>query len=389
VLGAGLAAWFVIPQQHMLGDVRASDARLMYATADAVHAERVPPGDLLGQWRNGWRGPDRDPRLANGERCPRYYCGQHSQIGTGHIMMAVLVGAAAVAFLRARASGTSVSSEQRRWAWLVAALLAAYALSLAFMITPRTFLRVLPSSFGYIQFPWRLLGVVAFVAATVVAVVVSARLLPGWVAQAVLVLSVAVAVTVPAVQRSPAFISIGDDGDDRVAELVATNGDRGFTAVGEYLPKEVAGLDVESYLPDAPEVRGNGRVTGWRRDSGDLHAETVVRAGATVVFPQHYYDVYRATAPGEGPLATFSEGGLLAARVPAGTTQVRVTHGVTTAGRWGRAVTFLAVLALGWTAARRRRGEAVVGDAARPGRGRAAGAEGGELEALHVPAARS
>jgi hypothetical protein len=378
VLAAGLGAWFVLPQQDMLGDVRASDAQFMFATTDAVDAERVPPDGLLGRWRNGWRGPDRDVILPDGQRCARYYCGLHAVLGTGHVMMAVLVGAATVALLRARVSGTRLSGEQRRWAWLVAALLVAYGFNLAFMITPRTFLRVLPGSFGYIQFPWRLLGIVAFVAATVVAVVVSARVLPRWVAWAVLVISATVAVTVPTLQRVPAYEPVGDNS---IEKLVATNGDLGFTAIGEYLPKDSAGLGVGSYLPDAPEVSDNGRVVDWSRDGGDLRAEVVLRADTTVVFPLLYYDVYRVTAPGRGSLDTFSAEGLLAARVPRGTTEVRVTHGPTAAGRWGLAVTVLTVVVLGGMIVRRRRAEAAARAEPRPALDGGERGEHGQVEA--------
>ena len=103
------------------------------------------------------------------------------------------------------AAGGGVSGEQRTRIWLVVALLVAYLFNLAFVINPRTFLRFLPGTFGYIQYPWRLVGVLAFLAATVVAVVIASQLLPRWVTGCALLVTAVIVVLVPTVQRVPAF----------------------------------------------------------------------------------------------------------------------------------------------------------------------------------------
>jgi hypothetical protein len=342
VVAAGLTAWFLLPQQRMLGDVRASDPTAFYANDDFVHQGRVAPGKLLGDWRNGWRGVDEDLVLPDGALCPRIYCGRSFVLGTVHLMMAALVVAAAGVLLAHRVAHREVSRELRAAAWFTGALLLAYAFNLAFIVRPRPFLRVLPSPFGYIQFPWRLVGVLALLAITVVAVVIASRLLPGWVTGVVLGLTAVIAMTVPSVQRSPARYR-GVDERELEARLPAS-GDRGFTTAGEYLPKSVDPYDIDPYLIDEPQVRGRGRVVRWDRVDGDLDVSVEVRGDAVVVFPLLYYDVYRVTAPGRGRLDTFPARGLLAARVPAGTTAVHVSHGLTGAGRLGAAVSALAVL---------------------------------------------
>ena len=61
VLALGLTAWFLVPQQSMLGDVGASSATALHADTAFVQLGRVSPGKLLGDWRNGWRGCRRWP----------------------------------------------------------------------------------------------------------------------------------------------------------------------------------------------------------------------------------------------------------------------------------------------------------------------------------------
>src|SRR5256885_13234223 len=99
--------------------------------------------------------------------------------------------------LRGWARRRRLPDEQRTRLWFVVALLVAYVFNLAFVINPRTFLRFLPGTFGYIQYPWRLVGVLAFLAATIVAVVIASQLLPRWVTVCALAFTAVVAVIVP------------------------------------------------------------------------------------------------------------------------------------------------------------------------------------------------
>jgi hypothetical protein len=189
-------------------------------------------------------------------------------------------------------------------------------------------------------------------------------MLPRRVTHAVLVVSAVLVLAVPSVQRSPAFERGVDERD--LEALIPSRGDRGFTTEGEYLPRGVNPDNVGPHLIDAPVVRGNGEVVGWTRDDGDIEASVVVREDSTIVFPLLYYDVYRVTASGgAGRVEEFSSGGLLAARVSAGTTTVRVTHGVTAVGWLGLATSLVSACALLVTMVRRRRatGTAVMEDA--------------------------
>ena len=99
VLGLGLTAWFVIPQQRMIGDVGASNATALHADAAFVQLGHVSPGKLLGDWRNGWRGPTRTSSSPTGSRAARIYCGRSFVLGTGHLVMLALVAATGAVLL--------------------------------------------------------------------------------------------------------------------------------------------------------------------------------------------------------------------------------------------------------------------------------------------------
>jgi hypothetical protein len=352
-VAVGLTLWFVVPQQHLLHGVRANDPFTMDAYTKFVVHERKAPSQLIGTWHNGWRGPDTTYILPSGKGCPHYYCGLNFVLGTGHVLMVVLVVGSAIAFAGAWSRRFRLEPGERRVLWLVPALLASYAFNLAFIMNPGAFLAVLPATFGYIQLPWRLMGTAAFFAATIVAVIASSRFVPRWVVPAVVAVSALVALAVPSYQRKPAFY----DGmtETKIVRLIPTRSDRGFTVQGEYLPKEVNAYDIGPYLITAPEVRGRGRVVRWRRHDGDLDATVATPSSAVVVLPLLYYDFYRVTGRDVGRFHTFNSRGLLAVRVPGGTTELHVSHGLTTFNRRGLAVTLASAGVLAAVVARRRR----------------------------------
>jgi hypothetical protein len=78
-------------------------------------------------------------------------------------------------------------------------------------------------------------------------------------------------------------------------------------------------------------------------------------ASAVVVLPLLYYDFYRVTGRGVGRFHTFNSRGLLAVRVPAGTTGLHVTHGLTAANWRGLTATVASGAVLAAVVTRRRR----------------------------------
>ena len=336
-LGAGLSAWYLLPQQHLLPAVRAHDPHLLAADRAFVESQRVSPHQLTGRWNNGWRGPDSVYITMNGP-CPHLYCGLTFDVGTASYLMAALATAWYASLVLARVRRRRAPPGHPLVTWLLSVALVAYVTYVAFMLRPGFFLRFLPQGFGYIQYPWRLLGPMALLAALVVGVVAATRAFPRWVGYSVVVIAALVAVTVPRYQKEPEYLQTTARG---IVASIRANGDRGFTTQGEYLPNGLAG-NVGAYLISAPEVRGRGRVLRWNRSRGDLDATVTVDAPSTVVFPILYYDFYRVG----GADRTVNVHGLLGARVAPGRHELHVWHGPTTIDLAAFAITLLSAVLL-------------------------------------------
>jgi hypothetical protein len=347
-LGAGLSAWYLLPQQHLLPAVRAHDPHLLAADRAFVESQRVSPRHLTGRWNNGWRGPDATYTYTDGTgSCPHYYCGLTFEVGTGSYLMITLLVAWYSSLVLARVRRRRAPPGHPLVTWLVSVAVVAYVLYLAFVLHPGFFLRPLPKAFGYIQYPWRLMGPIALLAALVVGVLAATRFFPRWVRYSVVATCALVAVTVPRFQREAAYLQTDESG---IVASIAANGDRGFTVQGEYLPNGIDPYDVGPHLISAPEVRGAGHVLQWERKHGDVYATVRVDAPSTVVFPVLYYDFYRVG----GAARTINVQGLLGARVAPGEHTLRVSHGPTAVNLVGFAISFLSAALLVLLARSRR-----------------------------------
>jgi hypothetical protein len=341
VLGLGLSAWYLLPQQHLLPAVRAHDPSELAASKQFVENGRLSPSDLTGRWQNGWRGPDATMQVVPIGRCPHYYCGLTFEVGTGSYLMVALLVAWYGAVVATRARRRRAPPGHPLVTWLVSIALAAYALYLAFMFQPGFFLSLLPKLFGYIQYPYRLMGPLAMLAALVVGVLAASRFFPSWVRYAVVAICAVLAVTVPRFQKEAAYFQT--DEREIVAGIPLT-GDRGFTVQGEYLPNAIDVYNIDPDLITAPEVRGSGRVLHWERRHGDVYATVSVDAPSTVVFPILYYDFYRVG--GDARYSTVNEHGLLGARVPPGEHELHAWHGPTPFNVFGFTITLASAVLL-------------------------------------------
>jgi hypothetical protein len=183
------------------------------------------------------------------------------------------------------------------------------------------------------------MGPIALLAALVVGVLAASRMFPRWVRSSVVVICALVAVTVPRFQKEADYLQT----DERaIVAGIAPNGDRGFTALGEYAPDDIDPFDLDRELVSAPEVRGSGRVLRWERRHGDVYATVSVDGPSTVVFPILYYDFYRVA----GADRTVNVQGLLGARVPPGEHRLHVSHGPTAVNVAAFAITFLSAIIL-------------------------------------------
>ncbi len=375
LLAIGLAAWFLVPQQLEVGDVWASDREHMQATSGAVDRERLDPGDLVGSWRNGFRGYSNPPEVADHRGdCYVYFCGSRN-FALGPVTLAlpiVLVGLGA-ASRRPRVAGPRPGD-----AGLVVALGGATVMLIAFALRPGPFLAVLPAQYGYVQFPWRALVPAAATTALLWAIALRGVARGG---TALAIVGVAAVALLPAAQRD------GVDRRDQRDECFTradvrapndTSGDhcferngrfdpaaigdpssraarsaRGFTTGADYLPLTVPEGDPGAGVTVAPELDGDGEITDWRRTGDGLSVEIDARATVVVRMPVTSYEFTRVSVRGANAQRV-DRNGLVAVRVEKGRATIDVSRGRTSGDWLGASVSLISAAFLVAYAVRRR-----------------------------------
>lgn len=302
-LGVGLALFFLLPQRAGLGSLNVADRALMGATPEAVSAHRVRAAQLFELPR-----PDRWWGLSRPE--PEHD-GMSFFPGWAPLLAPPL--AIAAGFMRRRTAGPGLQ---------LGSILAGFSvLALAFVVAPEPWLRLLPGVLGYIQFPWRLLGLAGLCSAMAVPLLVGA-LGPSrptrFVAAA---LGVAAVASVPSFERQALLPAASD----LSGSPTGSGGGLGLTVQGEYLPKA---FDPASPRPSGPELPG-GRVVAWSRDGADMTVTVEAPRGGELRLPLFFFDFYRARDGDGHALPTLASGPWLAVRVPPGTSEVRLGQGLT------------------------------------------------------------
>lgn len=306
-MGFGFALFFLLPQQAGLTALRATDAALMGATPSAVAAHRVRPAQLVETPRpDRWWGVSRPEPEPDG-----------MSFAPGWATLLALPLALAVGLRR-----RTTARGQRPFAL---ALLGFSALALCFVIAPGPWLSFLPGAFGYVQFPWRLLGLVGLCSAMAVPILVEALGFGRPARIATAALGLAAVVSVPAFERQP-LVS-----DARSVDAL------GLTVQGEYLPKA---FDPGAPRPGVPTIVG-GRVLGWSRNGADMTVRLEAPRGGELHLPLFYYDFYRARDAANRVLPTNEAGAWLAVEVPPDATEVRIDQRLTTPARIGLALSLV------------------------------------------------
>ncbi|HQR38172.1 MAG TPA: 6-pyruvoyl-tetrahydropterin synthase-related protein [Blastocatellia bacterium] len=324
-LGCGLAVWFLLPQQYYMKSVLVSDPAYMWADDLHVQEHRVMPWQFFYSLPNAWYGESNDPSYADA---------MSFELGAGQLALPPVALTFLVAMRRRRLLRT------RPFGVFSAVVLAGYVGCLAFMVWPISFLVVLPKQFAYIQFPWRMLAITAFM--SVLALVVTARCARLRRRSVILLAaaSVAIVLLVPGFERKAQTHEGFTDATVLDAEYVREEGRTGYTVLTEYLPRD---FDTRAYGsgtldPDALERphfidRSDGDVVAWSRVGLDLDIEVDARRDATLMVPLVYYDFYRATTATGADLPIRSVQGLCSVDVPAGATRIAIRQVVTPIGR--------------------------------------------------------
>lgn len=317
-LAVGLTAFYWLPAMMTLGDVRASDASLMWATPAHLAAARFPFYEGTFQDTPWW------PWL--------------------HLIPGAL---ACVAWWRD--GGRSGLEARIGWAGL-----AGFTCLSLLSRTPEAVWHLVPAPMWYIQFPERLLGIATCLLATGFGVLLAQsriRPLPALIAAT---LGVAAywqgARPVPMARRPPAD----------VAALLQTNyPDRGFTVQAEYLPRSANPQTLVQEVSGILGAVGTGPLRTWRRSGGGAHDARIELAHpATVTLPLVAYDYLDVLVSGRR-LSWQARDGLVSVSLAGGSHDLEVVRRTTAPLAAGLLLTLGSGALLLW----RRRGQTLSGTA--------------------------
>jgi hypothetical protein len=333
LLGLGVSAWFWLPQQYYLSSIWASVPRTVWADAPRVEREHV---HLLQAFIG----------------MPRRM-GMSLSVGFVGILANVL--AAYLAFRR------PTTAECQEWARRARWLLIPWWLLLVFLVEPGVFLSILPKAFGYIQFPWRVLGLMGFFSAASLAISIAAAQRP-WltsVAAGGLILATLQAGLQP--HTRPEWTAPAME-----QRLLTRQVRRGLTGASEYLPRSVRGLAgpyeraLQAWgrqIHGAPYVSPGLTVHSFTTQGSSREVTVESRGSGTVVLPLTYYDFYEATNGNGARLTPADSSGLLALTVPAGRHVIRITEVLTPVYYVALLTSLLSLALLAWREARASGGE--------------------------------
>lgn len=364
VLGFGVAFWFLLPQQYYIKSVWVGDGSFMWADVSHVQDHRVEWNQLFYSDSQHWLGESYKPPARDG---------MSFELGIGQLL-AVAVFAF---FLRTRRLRRDLDPDPSAIALAVAAA-AGWVVSILFMVYPAVFLRMLPTQFAYVQFPWRMLGLAGFLSMLALSTFWQSTK-PGARASTMLVgVALATVLLVPGFEKR-----MNDDPEFRHAEVsapeyVQSQARHGFTVLGEYYPRDfnVAMLgddDVDLSFLDGPRIASgaNAEVREWRKNGLEADMVVTTNSEAAIVLPIVYYDFYSATTRDGHAFATSSTEGFLTVRVPEGEHRISIRQHVTPViwvGIVGTCASLAAVFVFDLMIRRRRR-SAVAGqpEAPQPG----------------------
>jgi len=318
----GLSAWSWLPQQHYLPTVWAAVPSAVWADPAYVQAGRVPLETALTGL------PKRN--------------GLNLSVGWLTLAAHLLV---LRAWLRPAAApeGRGIERAARL-------LLVPWWLLLLFLVEPRVLLAVLPAPFGYIQFPWRVVGLMGLLAVASFACSVAATR-ERWIRIA------AVALVVFVIARAGIAPSVIPRWTSTYLEQQMAQGRKfGLTGRSEYLPRTVPGPGADydgalqallGTIASAPRTSPGVRVDSLEQRGSATDLVVTAEAPGTVVLPTIYYDFYTARLADGARLPARDSGGLLAIDVPAGRESIAVREGLTRVTWIGLGISLATLLILG------------------------------------------
>lgn len=342
ILGLGIAAFHLLPQQVYLGDVWASDPKVMLANTAYVHSHRVHFHQLFSTPPLYWAGVSK----------PGDQDSMTFDTGTVSFLFLVMALVAGFEWLKGR----------RRYSAKVFSLstlaLAGWCAAVAFMVFPKAFLPLMPPQYQYIQFPWRLLGLTTLLAA--VGFAGFSRVF--WHAPGrrigFFLLAVIVSMAVSPVFQHKSLRQETDNQSITPDSIRASTDFRGTSAAGEFLPRSFPIEQARNFVPPAPAAGEGATIHAWRRkDPNSWELDIASPHDTRAQVPLAYCRLWRARTEAGVPLAMEPAKGLIQIRIPAGNTVVIVERATPSAVKLGLAISLvsLVLLAVGFSVSRRRK----------------------------------
>jgi hypothetical protein len=338
VLGGGLALWFLLPQQYYLHDVWASNRPRMWTTVDFVHGQRVFLSQLLHADSRHWFGGS-----------TLYLPDDGMSFSLGWVQLAIVPAGALYVWQVTRGKAgvdPAVGS-------VALAASTAWVCGIAFMLVPGIPLLVLPAAFSYIQFPWRLLGLEAFLASIALGIFLTSVARTPARRWACAVAAAAAVALVPSYQRSKRT-QPGWTREALTDSTLFVLGGRGYTKVAEYLPLGTDSAAANPAVRAAPSLSGGAAIRSWRKEGSRISAVVESPGISRMVFPLLYYDFYRVTDFNRS-LASGEDRGLLAVTIGPGVHELEVGRRFTRPMLVGWTLSLVSAFLLLGIGARRRR----------------------------------
>jgi len=297
----GLVGFYTLPVVTGLPSVRAADPAIMLATPSQVATAGLAdiwPGSLA--------------------------------LNLG--LLAVGTGCLVVVFRRWRSADTAGR--------LTVAVLAALLLLAGMIAAPEPVWSLVPEPFRYIQFPWRLLGLMALFGSLVVGLALARA--PRWLPAGLSALFLVMGWSLGGVEMTRREYT----GGQIVGLLNTSYPDLGLTLAGDYLPR---GSDPEALARAIQSTRdgiGSGPLRTWRKEGGVWRGTIESREAVVVPLPLVAYDFHRVVTPSGKALETGSLDGQLYVRAPGGSMEVEVRRRMPGALLAGLVVSGLTLLLL-------------------------------------------
>lgn len=300
-LGTGLAAWMLLPQQALIGMTHAGDAERMWSTWRHLELHRVRISQLFDSDPAAWGGLSVDG------------IGDTMSFAAGPLTWLLLAGVVVLL-------GAGIHRHARREAVALAG--GAIALSIlftAFMVHPGWF-RLLPDQLGYLQFPWRLLGPLTFLACAGLAVLArpAMRAWPSLRPVAIVLAVAALLAPEPHQTRRTLRLDVNPMNLEAVAVEQRA---RGLTEIGEYLPRSFPHLGVlDGYA--VPLAAGGEPGVTWSRLSPVAAVLDVDAGREAVTVPLAAYPFWRARDESGTELPLADDGGFWRVEIPPRTRRI-------------------------------------------------------------------